>query len=107
MKAQLPPDGLFDFNAYLESLANEPIHVEKEADGAAPEQEFHHSTCKNSRCTTCDKARGCEMYIDLADLSINGFKLCMAECESYEPYKFRKLPKPRTGPDNSSPNKTP
>jgi len=102
MRNQLPPDNLFDFDAYLKKLAKEPIQIEKDINGEAPEQEFHHGTCKNSRCTTCIKARNCEMYIDLADLSMNGFELCMADCEDYEPSKSRKLPgqqkRPNTNP---------
>lgn len=98
MKNITPPD-VFDLDAYMKKLSEEPIALEREPDGDPPEQEFHHGICKNSRCTTCNKARTCELFIELADLSMNGFKLCMAECVEYEPINARKLPRSRKGPN--------
>lgn len=85
-----PSDELFDLQAYFEHLAENPIHIEKDEEGEIPEQEFHHSTCKNSRCTTCKFTKTCEVFNDLADMSMNGFHTCMAECDQYEPVKFKK-----------------
>ena len=94
---ELPPDNLFDFDAYMERLGREPQPLDPAKDADVVEQEFHHSTCKNSRCTTCSQTKTCEIFADLADMSMSGSSACMAECDEYEPVKFRKLPTTKKG----------
>ena len=93
---------LFNFDEFMDSLRDVAAHIEpSHRTGEVPEQEFHHNTCKYSRCTTCDKTWNCEQYQDLCDKAMDGYQGCMAECVDYEPVKFRKQGKVKDDRDQT------